>query len=69
MSTEQLETCPQCQTLQEQITKLEAACREALRFLPNKHATEMIYHALREPVPPIRKLKGKIPHYQKKESA
>jgi hypothetical protein len=48
----------------ERITQLEALLRESLNKTGDRAWHEKVYGALGESMPPVRKLKGKIPRYQ-----
>lgn len=50
----------------ERITQLEILLRESLNKTGDRAWHEKVHSALGEPMPPIRKLTGKIPRYQRK---
>lgn len=48
----------------ERIALLEGLLRESLNKTGDRAWHERVYEALGEPMPPLRKLTGKIPRYQ-----
>lgn len=48
----------------ERVQVLEALLRESLKVTGDGAWHKRVYEALGEPLPPIRKLKGKIPRHQ-----
>lgn len=48
-----------------QLEEMRASMREMVGRMADKGIVERAYRAMREPKPPMRKLKGKVPRYQR----